>query len=146
MNVQVALGVKSPPASAGGRGDAGSIPGSGRSLGEEHDSLLCSRILSQKIPMEPGATDHRVTASGITEATQRASTHVKGSDAGGRTLDRVEPGSTEKELLVLKGHFTLIVSIFHKESTKIISFLYQTNHSCTWEVGILVTKMELQVY
>lgn len=83
--------------------------------------------------MEPGATDHRVTGSGIT-----ASTHVKGSDAEGRTLDRVEPGATKKELLVLKGHFTLIVSIFHKESTKIISFLYQTKsqlhmgsgHSC----------------
>ena len=44
----------------------------------------------------------------------------------------------KKELLVLKGHFILIISIFNKESIKIINFLYQTKsqlhkgsgHSC----------------
>ena len=37
---QVALVVKNPPANAGGMRDAGSIPGSGRSPGGGHGTLL----------------------------------------------------------------------------------------------------------
>ena len=37
--------VKNPPANAGDAGDVGSIPGSGRSLGVTHSSILAWRIL-----------------------------------------------------------------------------------------------------
>ena len=40
FSFQVMLVVKNPPANAGGAGDMGSIPGSGRSPGEEHDNPL----------------------------------------------------------------------------------------------------------
>ena len=40
FSFQVMLVVKNPPANAGGAGDMGSIPGSGRSPGEEHSNPL----------------------------------------------------------------------------------------------------------
>ena len=48
--------VKSPPANAGDIGDAGSIPGSGRFLGEENDNPLQYFFLSGESPWkeEPG--------------------------------------------------------------------------------------------
>ena len=61
---QVALVVKNPPANAGGRRDAGSIPGSGRSPGEGHGNPLWYPCLEN--PMDRGAwraTVHRVTKS-----------------------------------------------------------------------------------
>ena len=152
MNVQEALVLRNPPASAGDRRDAGFTPGSptavflpGESQGRgslvgcrlwgctESDTTDETQQQQQEDPLEKnmpacstlgflprkshgawGATNHRVTESGITEVTQHTCTHVKGSNAEGRTLDKVEPGATRKELLVLKGHFILIVSIFHK--------------------------------
>ena len=67
---QVELVVKNPPANAGDIGDAGSTPGSGRSLGWE-DPLedvmgTHSSILAWRIPMDRGAwwaTIHRVAKS-----------------------------------------------------------------------------------
>ena len=61
---QVMLVVKNPPASAGDARDMGSIPGSGRSPGEEHDNLLQYSCLEN--PMDRGtwwATVHGVTRS-----------------------------------------------------------------------------------
>ena len=61
---QVALVVKSPPASAGDIGDLGSIPGFGRSLAEGHGNSLQYSCLEN--PMDRGAwcaTVHRVTNS-----------------------------------------------------------------------------------
>ena len=48
--------VKNPPASAGGTGDAGLIPGSGRSPGEEMATHFHFSILAWRIPWteEPG--------------------------------------------------------------------------------------------
>ena len=45
--------IKNPPAKAGDTRDAGSIPGSGRSLGGGNGNLL--RILVQKSSMDRGA-------------------------------------------------------------------------------------------
>ena len=58
--------VKNPPANAGDLGDAGSVPGLGRSPGGGHEN--CSSILAWRIPnpMDRGAwqaTVHRVTQS-----------------------------------------------------------------------------------
>ena len=67
---QVALVVKNLPANAGDIRDAGSIPGSGRSLGGGHDHLLQYSCLEN--PMDRGAwqaTVHRITESDTTEAT-----------------------------------------------------------------------------
>ena len=50
---QVALVVKNPPANAGGMRDAGSIPGSGRSPGGGHGTLLQYSCLGN--PMDRGA-------------------------------------------------------------------------------------------
>jgi len=61
---QVALVVKNPPANAGDRRDAGSIPGSGRSPGEGNGNPLWYPCLEN--PMDRGAwraTVHRVTKS-----------------------------------------------------------------------------------
>ena len=60
---QVALVVKNPPASAGDMRDTGSIPGSGRSPGEENGNH--SSTLAWKIPWteEPGSTIHGVPKS-----------------------------------------------------------------------------------
>ena len=64
FSAQVMLVVKNPPASAGDARDMGSIPGSGRSPGEEHDNLLQYSCLEN--PMDRGtwrATVHGVTRS-----------------------------------------------------------------------------------
>ena len=56
--------VKNPPANAGAAGDAGSIPGSGRFPGGEHDNPLQYSCLEN--PKDRGdwwATVHRVTKS-----------------------------------------------------------------------------------
>ena len=61
---QVALVVKSPPASAGDIGDLGSIPGFGRSLAEGHGNSLQYSCLEN--PMDRRAwrtTVHRVAKS-----------------------------------------------------------------------------------
>ena len=58
---RMALVVKIPPASAGDRGDTGSIPGSGRSLREGKDNILQYSRLENL--MDRGAwraTIHRV--------------------------------------------------------------------------------------
>ena len=60
----MALVVKNPPANAGDKRDVGSIPSSGRSLGEGHDNPLKYSCLEN--PMGRGAwqaTVHRVTKS-----------------------------------------------------------------------------------
>ena len=64
LSSQVALVVKNTPANAGGVGDAGSIPGSGRSPGEGNGNPL--QYACWRIPMDRGAwqaTIHRVTKS-----------------------------------------------------------------------------------
>ena len=53
--------VKSPPASAGDIKDGGSIPGSGRSLGEGHGNTLQYSCLEN--PMDRGAP--RATVHGV---------------------------------------------------------------------------------
>ena len=61
---QVAVLVKNPPANAGDIRDAVSIPGSGRSLGEERGNPFLYYCLGN--PMDRGvwqATVHRVTKS-----------------------------------------------------------------------------------
>ena len=61
---QVMLVVKNLPASAGDARDMGSIPGSGRSPGEEHDNPLQYSCLEN--PMDRGtwqATVHGLTRS-----------------------------------------------------------------------------------
>ena len=63
---QVALVVKNPPANAGGMRDAGSIPGSGRSPGGGHGTLLQYSYLEN--PKDGGAwwaIDQSVTKSQI---------------------------------------------------------------------------------
>ena len=60
----MALGVKHPPANAGGIRDVGSIPGLGRSLGGGHGNPLQYSCLEN--PMGRGAwraTVHKVTNS-----------------------------------------------------------------------------------
>ena len=67
---QVALVVKNLPANAGNVRDAGSAPGSGRSLGGEHGNTLQDSCLEN--PMDRGAwraTVNRVTESDSTEVT-----------------------------------------------------------------------------
>ena len=67
---QVALVVKNPPANAGDRRDAGSIPGLGRSPGEGNGNPLQDSCLENL--MDRGvwrATDHGVAESDTTEAT-----------------------------------------------------------------------------
>ena len=62
--------VKNPPANAGGRRDAVSIPGSGRSPGGGHDDPLQYSYLEN--PMDRGAwqaTVHRIAESDMTEVT-----------------------------------------------------------------------------
>ena len=62
--------VKNLPASAGDIRDMGSIPGSGRSLGEGHGNPLQDSCLES--PVDRGAqraTVHRVAESDMTEAT-----------------------------------------------------------------------------
>ena len=53
-------GVKNPPANTGDTGDAGSIPGSGRSPGV--GMAMCSSIAAQKFPgsEEPGRPQSKV--------------------------------------------------------------------------------------
>ena len=59
---QVALVVKNPPANAGDRGDAGSIPGSGRSPGGGHGNLLQYSCLENPMDREAWCAEvHRVT-------------------------------------------------------------------------------------
>ena len=53
MSVKVALVVMSPPANAGDIRDVGSIPGSGRSPGEENGTPLQYSCLGN--PMDRGA-------------------------------------------------------------------------------------------
>ena len=58
------LVIKNPPANAGDIRDKGSIPGSGRSPGGEHDNLLQYSCLEN--PIDSGAwwaIVHRVTKS-----------------------------------------------------------------------------------
>ena len=67
---QVALVVKNPPANAGDRRDAGSIPGLGRSPGEGNGNPLQDSCLENL--MDRGvwqATVHGVAESDTTEAT-----------------------------------------------------------------------------
>ena len=67
---QVALVVKNVPANAGDIRDMGSIPGSGRSLGEGHGNPLQDSCLEN--PVDRGAqrtTVHRVAESDMTEVT-----------------------------------------------------------------------------
>ena len=64
------MALKNPPAKAGAGGDAGLIPGSGRSPGREHDNPLKYSCLENS--MDRGAwqtTVHRVSESDTTEAT-----------------------------------------------------------------------------
>ena len=71
---QVELVVKNPPVNAGDIRDAGSIPGSGRSLGGGHGNPLQYSCLEN--PMDSGAwwaTVHRVTNSQT--QLKRLSTH-----------------------------------------------------------------------
>ena len=65
-----ASGKEPPPANAGDARDMGSIPESGRSPGGGHGNPL--QYSCQENPMDRGAwwaTVHRVTQSGMTEAT-----------------------------------------------------------------------------
>ena len=65
----MALEVKDPPASAGDARDAGLIPGSGESPGEDKGNPLQYSCLEK--PMERGAwqrTVHRVAQSDMIEA------------------------------------------------------------------------------
>ena len=66
--------VKNPPANAGGMGDTGWIPGSGRSPGEGKGNSLQYSCLGN--PMDRGAW--RATVHGVTESdrTERAHTHI----------------------------------------------------------------------
>ena len=64
--------VKSLPANAGDLGDAGSIPGSGRSPGGEHDSPLQYSCLEN--PMDRGAW--WATVHGDEKIWMRVSTHT----------------------------------------------------------------------
>ena len=76
---QVALAVKNPPAKAGGIRDMGSIPGSGRPLGERHGNPLWCSFLEN--PMDRGAwraTVHGVSESDLTEVTKQ--THSQSID------------------------------------------------------------------
>ena len=58
--------VKNPPANAGDRRDAGSIPGSGRSPGEGNGNPFpCSCL---KNPMDRGIMDRRATAHGAAKS------------------------------------------------------------------------------
>ena len=61
---QVALVVKNPPASAGDVRDVSSIPGSGRSPGEENGNPLQDSCLEN--PMDGGAW--RATVHGVTKS------------------------------------------------------------------------------
>ena len=64
FSFQVMLVVKNPPANAGGAGDMGSIPGSGRSPGEEHDNPLRYSCLENPMDRRTWwATVHGVTRS-----------------------------------------------------------------------------------
>ena len=64
FSFQVMLVVKNPPANAGGAGDMGSIPGSGRSPGEEHDNPLRYSCLENPMDRRTWwATVHGVTKS-----------------------------------------------------------------------------------
>ena len=61
---QVVLVVKNPPAYAGDMKDAGSIPGSGRSLGGRHGHLLQYSCLEN--PMDTGAyRTHELQSTGL---------------------------------------------------------------------------------
>ena len=64
---QAALVVKNPPANAGDAGDAGSIPGSGRSPGGGHGNPLQYSCLEN--PMDRGAW--WATVSGVTKSQTR---------------------------------------------------------------------------
>ena len=67
---QVALVIKNLPANAGDIRDMGSVPGSGRSLGEGHGNPPQDSCLEN--PVDRGAwwaTVHRVAESDMTEAT-----------------------------------------------------------------------------
>ena len=67
--IQVALMVKNPPASAGDVRASGSIPGWGRSPGEENSNPLQYSCLEN--PIDRGArwsTIHGMTESGMTES------------------------------------------------------------------------------
>ena len=76
---QVVLVVKNLPASSGDVSDAGSIPGSGRSLAGGHGNPL-QYILAWRIPMDRGvwwATVHGVTKSmDTTEVTAQTHTNM----------------------------------------------------------------------
>ena len=65
-------GVKRPPASVGGAGDSVSIPGSGRSLGEENGNPLQCSCLEN--PMDRGAW--RATVHGVMKSWTRLSTQT----------------------------------------------------------------------
>ena len=75
---QVAQVLKNPPANAGDTGDAGSIPGQGRSPGGGNHNLLQYSCLENH--MERGvwwATAHRVAKKlDMTEATEHACMHT----------------------------------------------------------------------
>ena len=63
MASQVALVVKNPPANAENTGDAGSIPGSGRSSGGGYGNPL--QYFCQENPMDRGAW--QATVHGVTQ-------------------------------------------------------------------------------
>ena len=70
--IQVVLVVKNPPAHAGDRRDAGSIPESGRSPGGGHGNSLQYSCLEN--PMDRGAC--RATVHEITKSQRWLSTHA----------------------------------------------------------------------
>ena len=59
--------VKNPPATAGDARDLGSIPGSGRSLGEGNDNPLQYSCLENSMEGAWQATVHRVTELDMNE-------------------------------------------------------------------------------
>ena len=72
FSFQVMLVVKNPPANAGGAGDMGSIPGSGRSSGEENSNPLLYSCLEN-------STDRRTwwaTVHGVTKSLTRLNMHA----------------------------------------------------------------------
>ena len=69
---QMALVVKSPPASTGGAEDLGSNPGSGRSSGGGHCNPLQYSCLEK--PMDKGAWALQSTGSQELDTTERLST------------------------------------------------------------------------
>ena len=86
QSFQVALGVKSPPASAGHTGEAGSTPGSGRSPEQgtaAHSSILAWETHGQRSLTGYSSQGHREsdTTEVIQQAWSRAGRHRRFSEA-----------------------------------------------------------------